>query len=449
MTSERPPRPPRPDIRVVVLDDDPTGIQTVHGCWLMTDWEPERLRLALEDAQPFFYVLTNTRAYSRERARRTIGEAVTGVLKANHTQGHRLVFVSRSDSTLRNHFPAEVETIIRKLESAGGTPVDAVFLVPAFIECGRVTAGDTHYLLEHDRRIPVSETEFARDSVFGYHTALLPDYIEEKTQGAVRAASVLSVPLEWLRKEKSTELWEFLGHLRGRSYVVVNAETYDHLRRFAQAVLGQVACGKRFVFQSAGSLVKALAGLSDQPFLDGRIVRGPGRGLFVAGSHVGRTTTQLKRLLEAPGVEGLEMSVAEVLQSPRVLRRKTLGQIEGIWRRGRTPVVFTSRAELQFRSKAERLGAGIRISHFLAGVVHSLPFTPAYLVSKGGITSHDILVRGLEVRQARVLGQLMPGVPVIRTSQDSPFPGIPFVIFPGNVGDENSLARVFGILTKR
>ncbi len=146
-------------IRIVVLDDDPTGIQTVHGCYLLTDWSPANLRVALTDEQPFFYVLTNTRACSREKAQGIVREIMANVLGANQALGHTLVFISRSDSTLRNHFPAEVEEIVRGLEARDGRPVDAVFLAPAFFECGRITANNTHYLLEGGRRIPVSETK--------------------------------------------------------------------------------------------------------------------------------------------------------------------------------------------------------------------------------------------------------------------------------------------------
>ena len=450
-----------PPIRIVVLDDDPTGIQTVHGNYLLTRWDTATLRMALTDETRFFYILTNTRACSAGKARQIVGKIVANVLKANQDLGDSLVFVSRSDSTLRNHFPAEIETILLGLEQQDGRPADAVFLAPAFIECGRVTVDNTHYLVEGGRRIPVSETEFARDSVFGYRTAVLPDYIEEKTHGAVRAADVRCIPLAWLRspvqspKSKAPnggqgqgrgQLDAFLQRLSNRRHVVVNAETYADLNCFARAVLKQVAAGKRFVFQSAGSVVKALAGVPDKPFLGKEIVRGTGPGLVVAGSHVGRTTAQLGRLLGANGVQGVELAVSDILDSGQALQRPLLDRIQTLWQKGITPVVFTSRAELKFESKEERLRAGETISHFLSDLVRALPMRPSYLVAKGGITSHDILVRGLGVRQARVLGQLLPGVPVIRTPDDSPLPGMPYVIFPGNVGGEDALLKVFEIL---
>lgn len=460
--------------RIVVLDDDPTGIQTVHGCYLLTDWDLGTLRAALKDRQPFFYVLTNTRACNREKAQRIINEVVTNVLAANQALGHSLLFVSRSDSTLRNHFPAEVEVIVRRLEAQDQRPVDAIFLVPAFIECGRVTIGNTHYLVEGERRVPVSETEFAKDSVFGYRAAALPDYIEEKTRGAVRAVEVRSIPLALLRKTAdgadkpgvpnpkaevpvtdppasgATESLDgFLHSLANRVYVVVNAENYADLNCFARAVHCQAAAGKRFVFQSAASLVKALAKVPDQPLLGSEIVRGIGPGMFVVGSYVQRSTRQLERLLESGGVEGIEVAVAAILNSGAALRRRLLDRIRTIRDQGRAPVVFTSRSELQFGSAEARLQAGERVSHFLAEVVGALPVAPSYLVGKGGITSHEILVRGLRVSRARVLGQILPGVPVIVTPDDSPFPRVPYVIFPGNVGGEDALLRVFEILNQK
>ena len=431
--------------RIVVLDDDPTGIQTVHGCYLVTNWNPETLRVALDDEQGFFYVLTNTRAYGRERAARIVEEVATNVLRLNETCRYNLLFISRSDSTLRNHFPTEVNAILGRIES-DGRAADAVFLVPAFLECGRVTAGDTHYLVEGGRRIPTAETEFAKDSVFGYGTSFLPKYIEEKTRGAVRAEAVRSIPLAMLRAADAGPLRAFLGGLRERAYVVVNAEEYADLQRFAAAVHEAAAAGKRFVFQSAASLVKALSGIADKALLGREILGGTGPGLFVAGSHVGRTSAQLARLLEAPAVEGVEVDVREVLARGEAALAPVLARVGAIWNGGRTPVVFTSRTELRFDSKEERLTAGEVIAEFLVNVVRGLRVRPSYLVAKGGITSHTILVRGLEVDRVRVLGQVLAGVPAIVTPEGSRFPRMPYVIFPGNVGDENALRRVYEIL---
>ncbi len=408
-------------IQIVVLDDDPTGIQTVYGNLLFTRWDVDPLRCGFEHDCAFFYVLTNTRAFTRERAREIVAEATRNVLAVNRTYGRRLIFISRSDSTLRSHFPAEIDTILEAVEKEDGQPLDAVFMVPAFFEGGRVTAGDVHYLMDGGRRVPTAETEYARDSVFGYSTSRLPDYIEEKTGGRVPAASVRSVSLDLLRSASPDVLARFLEDLHGRPFVVVNDENYADLNRFAEAVLAAVGRGKRFAFQSAASVVKSLARLSDQPLLGPEIVRRPGPGLFVVGSHVQRTTRQLKALVARPEVQGEEVDVGEVLTCFEALLETTLERVQAAWSAGRTPVVHTSREELTFDSAEERLEAGQTISRFLAEVVRRLPTPPPFLVAKGGITSHDVLMKGLKVDRAVALGQILPGVPVVSALAGSRF----------------------------
>jgi uncharacterized protein YgbK (DUF1537 family) len=72
---------------------------------------------------------------------------------------------------------------------------------------------------------------------------------------------------------------------------------------------------------------------------------------------------------------------------------------------------------------------------------------PSWVVAKGGITSHDVAVRGLGIRRAEVIGQLLPGmVSVFRPIEAAPEAvGIPYVVFAGNVGDENTLADVIDV----
>ena len=81
----------------------------------------------------------------------------------------------------------------------------------------------------------------------------------------------------------------------------------------------------------------------------------------------------------------------------------------------------------------------VRISEAVQSVVGNLQITPAFIIAKGGITSSDVGVKALGVRRALVLGQIQPGVPVWRTGPESKFPGMTYVIFPGNVGEERTL----------
>ena len=109
-------------------------------------------------------------------------------------------------------------------------------------------------------------------------------------------------------------------------------------------------------------------------------------------------------------------------------------------RRDLTPVIFTSRKELAFDDEQTRLAFGEQVSALLMDVVHQLPRDIGFLISKGGITSNDVLSQGLALRTARVLGQILPGCSVVRCPEDhAQFPQLPVVIFPGNVGDDNAL----------
>src|SRR5512136_1703665 len=116
--------------KIIVLDDDPTGSQTVHSCLLLTRWDVDTLRLGLRDSSPIFFVLTNTRALTPERAAAVTREVCHNLKEAIAAEGVRdFLVVSRSDSTLRGHYPVETDAIASELG-----PFDAHFLVPAFFE---------------------------------------------------------------------------------------------------------------------------------------------------------------------------------------------------------------------------------------------------------------------------------------------------------------------------
>lgn len=426
-----------PQTKIIVLDDDPTGSQTVHGCLLLTRWDITTLKEALADSAPLFFVLTNTRGMPAAAAATVTREVCRNLKQALAGLDINPVFVSRSDSTLRGHYPVETDVMAKELG-----PFDAHFLVPAFFEGGRFTRDSIHYLRVDGRDIPVHETEFARDSVFGYQHSYLPDYVEEKTAGRIKAVEVQRFLLADLRSGVQKKLLD----LRNNTCVVVDAETQDDLRRFAADLHSAAASGKRFLFRSAASLLTALAGLPPQPVPAAEMtsyVRDAKPGAVIVGSHVPRTTIQLKDLLQLPEMVSIEVNVHRLPQDHAVLLAEVLARAETAHFSGRTPVVHTSRSERQFADQQTRLAFGAQVSGFLMDVVRGLPKTLGFLVSKGGITSNDVLSSGLALRTARLLGQILPGVSVLRCPPDHPrFANMPVVIFPGNVGDDHALATV-------
>jgi len=432
-----------PRTKIIVLDDDPTGSQTVHGCLLLTQWDVATLEEALADPAPLFFVLTNTRAVDAERAAAITREVCRNLKLALAGKDIQPLIVSRSDSTLRGHYPVETDVIAEELG-----PFDAHLLVPAFFEGGRFTRNSIHYLRSDGKDVPVHETEFARDSVFGYRHSFLPDYVEEKTHGRISSNNVVRFLLADIRAGVAGRL----AQLKDNACVVVDAETQTDLDAFATDLLKAAHAGKYFLFRSAASLLTSLAKLPPQAVAGqdmSQYVRRGRAGAVIVGSHVPKTTRQLEALLGEPGTVALEVDVARISVDCKNLLNNLLEQIERAHRAGKTPVIYTSRRELGFPSQGERLAFGARVSTFLMDIVRNLPPTLGYLISKGGITSNDVLSSGLGLRTARLLGQILPGVSVVRTPRDHPhFPDMPVVIFPGNVGDDAALAEVHRRLSR-
>lgn len=433
--------------KIIVLDDDPTGSQTVHSCLLLLQWDVETLCLGLEDESPIFFVLTNTRARTPEDAAAITREVCQNLKTAIAQSGVQdFLVVSRSDSTLRGHYPVETDVIAEELG-----PFDAHFLVPAFFEAGRVTRDSIHYLRVDGVDVPVHQTEFAKDSVFGYSTSYLPDYVAEKTQGRIQPDQVEQFLLADIRSGSLARLMALTGNV----CCVVDGETQADLNTFAGDLLQAAAQGKRLLFRSAASILTALAALPPQPIAAeamSQSVRQGKPGAVIVGSHVQKTTQQLAYLLQAPQTVGVEVDVTVLrggdITAHQQLLDTLLTQIQAIHAEGQTPVVYTSRQELTFESVETRLAFGVRVSQLLMDIVSGLPEDLGFLISKGGITSNDTLSNGLALRTARLLGQVLPGVSIVCTPSDHPqFPDLPVVLFPGNVGDATGLATVYRRLT--
>lgn len=434
--------------KIIAIDDDPTGSQTVHGCLLLTRWDVRTLTRALQDAAPLFFVLSNTRGMDADRAAAVTRDICVNLrlaLADLEAAGMPVqpVIVSRSDSTLRGHYPVETDVIAAELG-----PFDAHFLVPAFFEGGRITRDGTHYLIVDDRPVPVHETEFAQDSVFGFSTAFLPDYVAEKTGGRIPAGGVERFGLDDLRGDPD-RLRARLMALDGNACGVVDAERQADLDAFAAAVLAATGQGKRLLFRSAASLLTSLAALPAQPVAPadmGQFTRGARPGVVLMGSHVGKSSRQLAHLIANTDIAALEVDLAR-LDAPDALIADLIAGVEAAAAEGRGAVLYTSRGEYRFPSKAERLAFGERVSDLLVHLVQRLPADIGFLISKGGITSNDTLSRGLALTTARVLGQVRAGCSVVRCPADHPrFPELPVVIFPGNVGGDDALAEVYRIM---
>ncbi len=436
--------------KLVVLDDDPTGVQTVHDVSVFTDWTAESIRAGFAEPGRLFYILTNSRSFTAEKTE-AVHREIAGTV-AKEARGRAYLLLSRCDSTLRGHYPLETETLRGATAEAGGYEADGEILCPFFKEGGRYTIGNVHYVRSGEELLPAGQTEFARDRTFGYRFSDLREYIEEKTQGRCLASDVLCVPLDQLRGMDVDGVTEMLMTARGFRRIVVNAVDYCDLKVFCVALYRAMARGKRFIFRTAAGLVKIMGGISDRPLLTRQeLAAGESGGLVVVGSHTKKTTEQLERLLALPCAAGVEFCADLALEGDGALieeARRVSGECEAILRAGKTAVCYTSRGLLSVEGESaeDALRRSVRISEGVCGVVERLRAIPSFLVAKGGITSSDIGVKALRVKRATVLGQIRPGIPVWRLGPESRFPGVPYVIFPGNTGEAETLRDVVAIL---
>jgi len=429
--------------KIIVLDDDPTGSQTVHSCLLLTRWDVKTLTLALTDKSPLFFVLTNTRSMDEESAARVTREVCLNVKQALgdlEKAGSTIlpILVSRSDSTLRGHYPVETDVIAEEM-----IDFDAHFLVPAFFEGGRITKDAVHYLMIDGHPVPVHETEFAKDSVFGFSHSYLPDYVEEKTRSRIKAEQVVKFSLNDVRGNCLDKLMA----LKNNTCCTVDAERQDDLDNFCRHVSQATLQGKRFLFRSGASLLTSLARLPKQPVAATEMyqyVRQGRAGVILVGSHVKKSSEQLQDLLNQPNIVAFEIDVDKIVTNRAGLLDEATRSAFEAQDRNKTLVIYTSRREKQFADQKLRLQFGMEVSALLMDIVRNLPPDIGFLISKGGITSNDVLSDGLELSQARVLGQILAGCSVVRCPDDHRrFPALPVVIFPGNVGDSKALSTVY------
>lgn len=442
--------------KIVVLDDDPTGVQTVHDVSVYTDWSPDSVRRGFEEENKVFYILTNSRGLTSEettKVHREIGEAVA---EASRATGKPYMIMSRSDSTLRGHFPLETE-LLREAMEKDGLHLDGEVMCPFFKEGGRYTIDNVHYVKQGQELVPAAETEFAKDRTFGYTKSSIPEYIEEKTQGRFRASDVTCISLDDLRAMNYDKIEQQLLAVHDFNKICVNAVDYCDLKVFAVALYRAMRKGRKFMFRTAAGLVKVMGGISDIPLLtrkDMVTTETANGGIVVVGSHTAKTTAQLKELLTLENTVPVEFNSNLVLDGDEAFYAEVdrcVREEEKIISSGKTAVCFTCRKllEVEGDTKESALLRSVKISDGVQKLVGELRVTPAFVVAKGGITSSDVGTKALRVRRANVLGQIQPGIPVWQTGEESRFPNTPYVIFPGNTGDETTLRKSIEILTRK
>jgi uncharacterized protein YgbK (DUF1537 family) len=432
--------------KIIVLDDDPTGVQTVHDIDVLTQWDKELLREAFAKQEAVFYILTNTRGYDAAEAARINREIAHNVQAVATETGVDFVFVSRSDSMLRGYYPLEIDVLSEEMNGLTGKKYDGHLLIPAFFEGGRITYKNIHYIVEGDTLIPVHETEFAKDKVFGYQHGDLTKWVAEKTEGRIQPEDCVVISLELIRSGPDA-VEEVLLTVKGNIPVIINCLSYADLDVLSLALLKAEAKGKRFIFRTAASFVKSYGGIGYQDYLPKEMLVTKGQeyhgGLVVVGSYVQKTTRQLNELIKGTDIVPLEMNVGHILdpgaQEEELAR--LISEVNERLAKGQNVVVYSSRTLVAKENKSANLQISHTVSTALVQIVRSLQVIPKFIIAKGGITSSDVATKGLSIRKARVLGQVSAGVPVWLTGEEAKFTGIPYIVFPGNVGNDSTLAE--------
>ncbi|KAK5074238.1 hypothetical protein LTS08_005193 [Lithohypha guttulata] len=435
---------------LVVLDDDPTGTQTCHDINVLTQWDVSLLSSTftsdLTTKTRGFFILTNSRALHPPEAKSLIAEICNNLLAASKATGTDFEVVLRSDSTLRGHFPLEAEVS----ESALDRKADCWILAPFFLQGGRYTIDDVHYVAEGDKLVPAGQTPFAQDASFGYKSSNLRDWVVEKSRGSINANNVKALSLTDIRSGGPDEICKQLLSFSKGSVVVVNAAAEEDMDVVVLGILEAASRGRRFLYRSGAALVSARLGIKPIPpksadalHLDKNV-----GGLIIAGSYVPKTTAQLKALREKAGdkLTTIELQVDELLESETSANSavsQAIHQAEGEIQKGQDVLVMTSRKLITGKDERESLNIGGVIARNLVRFLQELKTRPRYVIAKGGITSSDMATKGLKMRRATVIGQAAPGVPLWECFEDtSKWAGIPYIVFPGNVGSEDTLFEV-------
>ena len=441
---------------VIVLDDDPTGSQSVQHVPVLTRWTPDDLHWAFDQPANGFFILTNSRGLDAEKARATVADVADVIDRVAAERGIRYTLITRGDSTLRGHYPLETDLLIDRARSRGN-PYDALIMAPAYLAAGRVTEGDVHYVGTGTSFIPVGLTNYAHDATFGFTSSNLRDYVEEKTHGAIGPAGIVSLSLEDIRLGGVERVRGVIRNCSGATLIIVNALDDADLDVVALGLIEAEADGSRVLSRTGPSFVAARLGIPGRPPLshDEIFASGtrPGHGLVIVGSHVELTTQQVSRLLkDVAEITTIELDVPTLLEPGAAddeMARCGDALMHALARGD--ALLISSRHQVTGDSGDSSLVIAQAVSRALVALtsraVAEVPLK--WVLAKGGITSSDVATEGLGIRRATVAGQLFPGIVSVWVHEggdEQGLQGLPYVVFAGNVGDEASLADAVQIL---
>ncbi len=416
----RTPAAKKDPMKTIVLDDDPTGTQSVTDATVLLQSDADAIFdvLSSEDA---VYVQTNSRALPEHEAVAFVERVRADGLAAAERLGVDVRFVLRGDSTLRGHVFAETEVLLDDRS--------VVLFVPSFPDGGRTTLDGVHYVRIDGIDVPAHESEYAADPVFPFSTGVLADYVAEKSSRPAVGATLSDV--------REGRFADILASAAPGSVIVPDAVTNDDIHRIALAADAAARAGTRIVVRSASPLAAELAGVVSAGLLQTPIEREPGNVLLVCGSHTDGASAQIAGVIERFGDPAI-VSTELALDDAAAAGHAAAAAAESALATRPLAFVMTERK----RSAAHgTLDHGERVMAALTTAVGDLQPHVTTVISKGGITSAEVATSGLGARRARVLGQVLPGISVWQmTGRDGR--SLRYVVVPGNVGGPDALLDV-------
>ena len=449
-------------MKIIIIDDDPTGSQTVNGCNLLLKWDYETLLKGLKDSSNLLFILANTRSLSKKDVKvrlKEICSALREIMNNSSFAEEDFVVISRGDSTLRGHNFIE-PFIINELLG----PFDATFYIPAFIEGNRTTVNGNHFV----DNIPVHKTIFSKDKIFGFNTSNVKELIYEQSNHKLdfnHIENIFIKDFEVLETNQPNKLYLYMENLKNNQKVIVDIRDYFQLDKFSR-IIKSLLKKKKFLFRSAASFISSLSNVKQtkkENIYFSQLRRKNNndkmlKGLIVVGSYNELTTLQLNKVLNISLCQPIEINVLKLyalfkiednLKQINSLRKLIVHSIKQNLSQDFVPVLYTSREIVSPRDNNDLIQFQIFLSSFISEIVSVIKNDIGYLISKGGITTNTILSEGLKADSVYLEGQILPGISLVTFNLQEQKGKLPIVTFPGNIGNNMSLVKALEILENK
>jgi len=448
-------------MKIIIIDDDPTGSQTVHDCLLLLRWDYQTLLKGLKSKSNLLFILANTRSLSEEDVEYRLNEiciSLKNVISREEFKDQNFLLVSRGDSTLRGHNFLE-PFVINKILG----PFDATFHIPAFLEGNRTTLNGQHYV----KGVLAHKTIYAKDRIFGYQTSFIKSLLIQKSNSKLNEENVKNLnllELDLLDVNKQNRIYKFLDNLRSNKHIIVDIDNHKKLEKFCDAIK-KLSLHKRFLFRTAASFISTISDTkknNKNNLYYSKLRRKNNQnkflpGLIIVGSYNELSSNQLKNFLKLESSKGVELNVFHFQEILNIknndklifnFKNQILNNLRNIFKESYTPVLFTSRELITFEYDYEQIKFFNFLSSFIAEIVSEIKYEIGYLISKGGITSNTILQKGFNIDYVYLEGQIITGISFLTLQLSNTNSKIPVVTFPGNLGEENSLISVWQAIEK-